>query len=229
MKITLLSLLCLGLFVQAACAQQQAPPQTDQQKISYTLGYSIGYDFARKQLDMDPEMLIRGMRDALTGSDPALNEEDMRKAMTDLQQRMMAKQQEQVQQLAQSNAEAGRTFLAANRQKEGVKTTSSGLQYRVIGQGAGKKPSRDSTVTVHYRGRLLDGTEFDNSYKRNQPATFQVGGVIPGWTEALQLMQEGARWRLYIPSELAYGERGAGPMIGPNATLIFDVELISVK
>ncbi len=229
MKRILLSLLCIGLLAQFACAQEQAAPTTDQQKISYSLGYSIGYDFARKQLDMDPEMLTRGMRDALTGSESILSEEEMRKAMTDLQQRMAVKQQEQVQHLAQSNAEAGRAFLTANRQKEGVKTTSSGLQYKVVDKGAGKKPSRDSTVTVHYRGRLLDGTEFDSSYKRNQPATFQVGGVIPGWTEALQLMQEGARWRLYIPSELAYGERGAGPMIGPNATLIFDVELISVK
>ncbi len=228
MKNIFLALAGLGLLAQTACAQEPPPVQSEQQKISYSLGYNIGYDFSQKQLDIDPEMLVRGMKDALAGGKTALSEEEMRQAMMDLQKTMMAKQQQQVEQLASGNEEAGRAFLAENRQKDGVKTTISGLQYKVINKGTGKKPSRDSTVTVHYRGRLLDGTEFDSSYKRDKPATFQVGGVIPGWTEALQLMREGAKWQLFVPAKLAYGERGAGQMIGPNATLIFDVELISV-
>jgi FKBP-type peptidyl-prolyl cis-trans isomerase FklB len=149
--------------------------------------------------------------------------------MMDLQKNMMAQQQQQVQQLAETNEQAGKAFLAENRQKEGVKTTMSGLQYKVISKGTGKKPGPNDKVTVHYRGRLLDGTEFDSSYKRDKPATFPVGGVIPGWTEGLQLMKEGAKWQLFIPAKLAYGEKSAGPMIGPNATLIFDVELVSVN
>lgn len=229
MKNTLLALACLGLLAPTACAQEQTPVQSEQQKTSYSLGYNIGRDFSQKQLDIDPDVLMRGMKDALSGNTTALSEEEMRQAMMDLQKKMMAKQQEQVKELADKNEQEGKAFLAENRQKEGVKTTMSGLQYKVISKGAGKKPGRDDKVTVNYRGRLLDGTEFDSSYRRNKPATFQVGGVIPGWTEGLQLMKEGAKWQLFIPAKLAYGEKGAGPMIGPNSTLIFDVELISIN
>ena len=229
MKKALLALACLGLLAPTACAQDQAPVQSEQHKISYSLGYTIGRDFSQKQLDVDSDVLIRGMKDALSGSKTALSEDEMRQAMMDLQKNMMAQQQQQVQQLAETNEQAGKAFLAENRQKEGVKTTMSGLQYKVISKGTGKKPGPDDKVTVHYRGRLLDGTEFDSSYQRDKPATFPVGGVIPGWTEGLQLMKEGAKWQLFIPAKLAYGEKGAGPMIGPNATLIFDVELISIN
>jgi FKBP-type peptidyl-prolyl cis-trans isomerase FklB len=229
MKKALLALACLGLLAPTACAQEKAPVKSEQHKISYSLGYNIGRDFSQKQLDIDPEVLMRGMKDALSGNTTALSEEEMRQAMMDLQKNIMAQQQQQVQQLAETNEQAGKAFLAENRQKEGVKTTMSGLQYKVISKGTGKKPGPNDKVTVHYRGRLLDGTEFDSSYKRDKPATFPVGGVIPGWTEGLQLMKEGAKWQLFIPAKLAYGEKGAGPMIGPNATLIFDVELISVN
>ncbi len=229
MKRTLLALACLGLLAPTACAQEQPPVQSEQQKTSYSLGYNIGRDFSQKNLDIDPDVLMRGMKDALAGNTTALSEDEMRQAMMNLQKQMIAQQQQQVKQLADANEQAGKAFLAENRQKEGVKTTMSGLQYKIITKGTGKKPGRDDKVTVNYRGRLLDGTEFDSSYKRNKPATFPVGGVIPGWTEGLQLMKEGAKWQLFIPAKLAYGEKGAGPMIGPNATLIFDVELISVN
>ncbi|MEZ4484925.1 MAG: FKBP-type peptidyl-prolyl cis-trans isomerase [Syntrophotaleaceae bacterium] len=229
MKNLLLALACLCLLAPTACAQEQPPVQTEQQKISYSIGYSIGRDFHQKQLDIDADVLLRGMKDGLSDSTAALSEDEMRQAMMDLQKKMMAQQQQQVQQMAEKNKQDGNAFLAENRQKEGIKTTMSGLQYKVISKGTGKKPGKNDKVTVHYRGRLLDGTEFDSSYKRNKPATFPVGGVIAGWTEALQMMKEGAKWQLYIPAELAYGEKGAGPMIGPNATLIFDVELVSVN
>ncbi len=229
MKKALLALACLGLLAPTACAQEHPPVESEQHKLSYSLGYNIGRDFSQKQLDVDPDVLMRGMKDALSGSTTALSEDEMRQAMMDLQKKMMAKQQQQVKQLAETNEQAGKTFLAENRQKEGVKTTMSGLQYLVVSKGTGKKPGPNDKVTVHYRGRLLDGTEFDSSYKRNKPATFPVGGVIPGWTEGLQLMKEGAKWQLFIPAKLAYGEKGAGPMIGPNSTLIFDVELVSVN
>jgi FKBP-type peptidyl-prolyl cis-trans isomerase FklB len=229
MKKALLALACLGLLAPTACAQEKPPVQSEQHKISYSLGYNIGRDFSQKKLDIDLDVLMRGMKDALSGSTTALSEDEMRQAMMDLQKNMMAQQQQQVQQLAKTNEQAGKAFLAENRQKEGVKTTMSGLQYKVISKGTGKKPGPDDKVTVHYRGRLLDGTEFDSSYKRDKPATFPVGGVIPGWTEGLQLMKEGAKWQLFIPPNLAYGEKGAGPMIGPNATLVFEVELISIN
>jgi len=229
MKNALLALACLGLLAPTACAQEHPPVQSEQHKISYSLGYNIGRDFSQKQLDVDPDVLMRGMKDALSGSTIALSEDEMRQAMMDLQKKMLAQQQKQVKQLAETNEQAGKAFLAENRQKEGVKTTMSGLQYKVISKGTGKKPGPNDKVTVHYRGRLLDGTEFDSSYQRNKPATFQVGGVIPGWTEGLQLMKEGAKWQLFIPAKLAYAEKGAGPMIGPNSTLIFDVELISIN
>ncbi len=229
MKKALLALACLGLLAPTACAQEHPPVESEQHKLSYSLGYNIGRDFSQKQLDVDPDVLMRGMKDALSGSTTALSEDEMRQAMMDLQKKMMAKQQQQVKQLAETNEQAGKTFLAENRQKEGVKTTMSGLQYLVVSKGTGKKPGPNDKVTVHYRGRLLDGTEFDSSYKRNKPATFSVGGVIPGWTEGLQLMKEGAKWQLFIPAKLAYGEKGAGPMIGPNSTLIFDVELVSIN
>jgi len=141
----------------------------------------------------------------------------------------MTKQEEETKKLGEKNRKEGEAFLAANKKKEGVKTLASGLQYKVIKPGTGKKPKSTDTVTTHYRGTLIDGTEFDSSYNRGQPATFPVHGVIPGWTEALQLMEEGAKWQLFIPSKLGYGERGAGQAIGPNATLIFEVELVSVQ
>jgi len=149
----------------------------------------------------------------------------VQETMAIFQKDMMAKQQE----VAKKNKKEGEVFLDENKKKEGVKTLASGLQYKVLKEGTGKKPKLNDAVTVNYRGTLIDGTEFDSSYRRGQPASFPVSGVIPGWTEALPLMGEGAKWQLFVPSNLAYGERGAGAMIGPNATLIFEIELISVQ
>jgi FKBP-type peptidyl-prolyl cis-trans isomerase FklB len=158
-----------------------------------------------------------------------LSEQEIRETMAVFQKEMMARQEELSKKLGEKNKKEGDVFLAENKKKDGVKTLPSGLQYKVVKAGTGKKPKLTDTVTTHYRGTLIDGTEFDSSYRRGQPATFPVNGVIPGWTEALQLMEEGAKWELFIPSNLAYGERGAGRDIGPHATLIFDIELITIQ
>ncbi len=174
---------------------------------------------------MDPELVSRGFRDALSGAKALLTDQEIRDTIAAFQKEMTAKQDER----GKKNKKDGEAFLAENKKKEGIKTLPSGLQYKVIKAGTGKKPKLTDTVTTQYRGTLIDGTEFDSSYKRNAPASFPVNGVIPGWTEALQLMEEGAKWQLFVPSNLAYGERGAGTTIGPNATLIFEVELISIQ
>jgi len=158
-----------------------------------------------------------------------MTEEEIRESLSALQKELMEKQAEKTKLMGEKNKKEGEAFLAENKKKEGVVTLPSGLQYKVIKEGTGKQPSADATVETNYRGTLIDGTEFDSSYKRGQAATFPVNGVIAGWTEALQLMKEGAKWQLFVPANLAYGERGAGNVIGPNATLIFEVELISVK
>ena len=158
-----------------------------------------------------------------------LSEEEMRTVMTAFQKEMAAKQAEMMKSQGEKNKKEGEAFLAENKKKEGVKTLASGLQYKVIKEGTGKTPKATDKVSTHYQGTLIDGTEFDSSYKRGEPATFPVNGVIPGWTEALQLMKVGSKWQLFVPSKLAYGEKGAGPIIGPNAVLIFTVELLAIK
>ena len=168
------------------------------------------------------------MKDALSGNKPLLSEKGMDDTIAAFEKEIKAKQEARMKQAAEKNKKEGETYLTENKKKEGIIALPSGLQYKVIKKGSGKKPKPSDTVTTHYKGTLIDGTEFDSSYKRGQPVSFQVGGVIAGWTEALQLMEEGAKWQLFIPSQLAYGERGAGP-IGPNATLIFEVELISIQ
>jgi FKBP-type peptidyl-prolyl cis-trans isomerase FklB len=180
-------------------------------------------------IDVDLEILVTGIKDALSGAKPLMTEQEMKETITALQKDLQAKQQEQTKALAEKNKKEGEAFLAENKKKQGVITMPSGLQYKILTDGKGKSPKATDTVTVNYKGTLIDGTEFDSSYKRGQPATFAVNGVIPGWTEALQLMKEGSKWQMFIPSNLAYGERGAGGAIGPNAVLIFEVELISIK
>ncbi|MCJ7833279.1 MAG: FKBP-type peptidyl-prolyl cis-trans isomerase, partial [Deltaproteobacteria bacterium] len=170
----------------------------------------------------------KGFKDALSGAKPLLSEEEMRTVMTAFQKEISEKQAEKTKVLGEKNKKEGETFLAENKKKEGVKILTSGLQYKVVKEGTGKKPKATDKVTTHYQGTLIDGTEFDSSYKRGEPAAFPVNGVIPGWTEALQLMKVGSKWQLFVPSKLAYGERGAGPKIGPNAVLIFTVELLSI-
>ncbi len=170
---------------------------------------------------------MRGIQDALSGAKALMTEEEIRQCLTEWQQELMVKQNAAAQKLGESNMKDGEVFLSENKNKEGVITLPSGLQYKVVKAGA--KPKSTDTVTTHYRGTLIDGTEFDSSYKRGQPARFAVNRVIAGWTEALQLMQVGAKWQLFVPSNLAYGARGAGDKIGPNATLIFEVELIAIN
>lgn len=202
---------------------------TTKDKISYGIGMSLGRDFTAGELDIDVDVLAQGIKDVLAGVKTLITEEEARTTLMAFQQEMQAKQEAKVKELAATNKTAGEAFLAENGKKEGVVTLPSGLQYKVLVEGAGKKPSSADTVSVNYRGTLIDGKEFDSSIKRGEPATFPVGGVIPGWTEALQLMPEGSKWELYIPAALAYGERGAGPVISPNSTLIFEVELLSIQ
>lgn len=203
--------------------------KSDKEKLSYSIGMDIGGNLKRGSLEVDPDVLAKGLKDSYGGGKTLLTEDEARQAIQAFQKQMMEKQAEAMKKQAEKNKADGEKFLAENAKKEGVKTLPSGLQYREIAPGTGKSPKATDNVTVHYKGTVIDGTEFDSSYKRGKPATFQVSGVIAGWTEALQLMKEGAKWQLFIPPKLAYGERGAGGTIGPNATLIFDVELIAVK
>ncbi len=202
--------------------------KTQKDKISYAIGMNVGTNLRRDALDVDPTLLTRGLQDALAGSKPLLTEEEARTLLTQLQADMRKKQAEKAQQTGTANKTEGEAFLAANKTKEGVVTLPSGLQYKILKAGTGPKPTANDSVVCNYRGTLINGPEFDSSYKRGEPATFPVSGVIKGWTEALQLMPVGSKWQLFVPSNLAYGDRGAGPEIGPNATLIFEVELLSI-
>ncbi|HAD03117.1 MAG: hypothetical protein A2091_06040 [Desulfuromonadales bacterium GWD2_61_12] len=198
-------------------------------KVSYSIGMNIGADFKRQGIDLDPDLIAQAIKDVIKGAPLLLTEAQVKEAITAYQKELEVKMEAKAKADLEKNAKEGAAFLAENGKKEGVKTLASGLQYKVLTPGTGKKPSAADTVSVHYRGTLIDGTEFDSSFKRNEPATFPVSGVIPGWTEALQLMEEGAKWQLVIPAALAYGERGAGQQIGPNSTLIFEVELLKVQ
>jgi len=197
---------------------------TEKQKLSYAFGIQIGQDMKRNGMDIDTASIAMAIDDVMAGK-PKLTMEEVQTMFSDYQQREMAKREL----AAQANKAEGEAFLEANKGKNGVTVLPSGLQYKVITAGTGKQPTVDSTVSVHYRGTLLNGTEFDSSHKRGAPVTFPVNGVIKGWTEALLLMKEGAKWQLFIPSDLAYGTRGAGADIGPNSVLTFDVELLSVE
>lgn len=203
--------------------------KTPKDKVSYAVGAQIGADMKRQTVDIDPAMLAKGLKDGFQGSKLLLTDQEMREALGGLQQQMAAKQADRMRELGAKNKQAGAAFLAENKKKEGVKVLPSGLQYKITKEGTGKTPKADDTVTVNYRGTLIDGTEFDSSYKRGESATFPVEGVIKGWTEALQLMKVGSKWQLFVPSELAYGEQPAGRVIGPNSTLIFEVELLGIK
>jgi FKBP-type peptidyl-prolyl cis-trans isomerase FklB len=204
--------------------------KTQKDKASYALGMKIGNDLRRQGVSVavDPAVVGRGLRDALGGSKTLLTEDEERAALTQLQTQVRGQQEAKAHEAGGTARKEGDAFLAVNKGKEGVTALPDGLQYKVLTPGSGPKPTANDTVTVNYRGTLLNGKEFDSSYKRGQPATFPVGGVIKGWTEALQLMPVGSKWQLFIPADLAYGDRGAGGDIGPGETLIFEVELLSI-
>jgi FKBP-type peptidyl-prolyl cis-trans isomerase len=213
----------------AAGSQNASPLTTQKDKVSYAIGMNIGTNLHRQSVDVDPKVLQKGLEDAMAGGKTLLSEDEARATLTEFQNSMRQKQQEKMQQAGEANKKEGDAFLAANKAKDGVVALPSGLQYKIETPGTGPKPTASDSVVCNYRGTLIDGKEFDSSYKRGQPATFPVNGVIKGWTEALQLMPVGSKWQLFVPSDLAYAERGSGPDIGPNATLIFDVELLSIQ
>jgi len=203
--------------------------ESEKDKLSYSLGHNIGQNIKQQGVDINQDLLAKGIADALTGTKSLLTPEEAAKVMQDFRKKQMEEMNKRRQEQAQKNLEEGQQFLEENKKKEGVKTLPSGLQYRIVTEGKGNTPKATDKVTTHYRGKLINGTEFDSSYKRNQPATFPVNGVIQGWQEALQLMKEGGKWELFIPANLAYGERSMNPTIPPNSVLVFDIELISIE
>lgn len=226
--------LLLSLWTPALIAAETVPaPQPasesllkdETDKINYSLGFQYGSDLSRQGVEARQEILIRGLMDAISGAQPQISQEQMRSTLLDLRRKLAMEQQAKRAKELQQRAEEGRTYLAENAQKTGVVSLPSGLQYKIIKEGTGKSPGPQDSVSVHYRGTLINGTEFDSSYKREQPASFRLDGVIKGWTEGLQLMKEGAQWQFFIPPELAYGERGNLA----NQTLIFEVELLKVN
>ncbi|WP_324670772.1 FKBP-type peptidyl-prolyl cis-trans isomerase [Hymenobacter sp. GOD-10R] len=200
-----------------------------QEQISYIIGRDLARNFSQQGLDLDIDVLAASLKEALAGQPSRLTQEQMETAMRKLQEQFEENEPQQDDNVSSNSKAEGEAFLAENKNKPGVTTLPSGLQYEVLTEGTGKKPTPRSSVTTHYHGTLIDGKVFDSSYQRGQPATFGVNQVIAGWTEALQLMPEGSKWRLYIPSDLAYGKRGAGRDIGPDSALIFDVELLKVN
>lgn len=230
MKAITTAALALGLLAsQAVAADTKMTLKDDKDKVSYAIGLNIGRSMKNDSVEVSPDALAAGLRDALSGAKQQITDEEIQTVMQNFQKEMMAKRMKGQEEGLTKNKAEGVKFLADNKAKPGVKATASGLQYKVITEGKGKTPKATDTVSTHYRGTLISGKEFDSSYKRGEPAEFPVNGVIKGWTEALQLMKEGAKWQLFIPADLAYGERGAGQDIGPNSTLIFDIELLSVK
>jgi FKBP-type peptidyl-prolyl cis-trans isomerase len=221
--ISLLLLACQGN------TQGKVDLKSTTDSVSYSIGMSIGHNLKNQKVDVAVAVLAQGIRDILDSNTTLLTDEQAQSCMIAFNQRMREKMEQEANIAGVKNKKEGEAFLAANKTKDGVHVTPSGLQYKVITMGNGPKPKADQTVTVNYRGTTIDGKEFDSSYKRGQPVTFVLNQVIKGWTEGLQLMPAGSKWQLFIPAELAYGERGAGGEIGPNATLIFDVELLSVK
>jgi FKBP-type peptidyl-prolyl cis-trans isomerase FklB len=198
------------------------------EKLSYCIGLDVGENLKKQEIDVDTKLLIKGLTDGLSGT-TALTDDEIKEVFTTFQKEMETKRNERQMKLAEKNKTEGEAFLASNKAKEGVVTLPSGLQYKELTAGNGSSPTASDTVIVNYRGTLIDGTEFDSSYKRGQPLKIGVSGVIPAWTEALQLMKVGAKWQLFIPANLGYGSRGAGQIIGPNAVLIFEVELIGIE
>lgn len=234
LKMTLKWIAVSGVFLLAAQAisQETLALKTKKEKVSYTVGVEMAKSIKLQGIDLDVDVLLKAVKDVLSAQNLLMTEDEIRKTMAtvhaELKQKRMQGMRARTKD-AEGNRKEGEIFLAENKTKEGVVTLPSGLQYKILKAGDGKKPTEADTVEANYRGTLINGTEFDSSYRRGQPATFKVTGVIPGWTEALKLMPVGSKWQLFIPPQLAYGERGAGGYIGPNATLIFELELLAIK
>ena len=216
---------------EAPAAKAQAPSAfaSDKEKVSYAIGMNIGEGLRKQEIDVDPNVLFQGLKDALSGGKTLMTDDEIRNTFQQLQASLRSKQEERTKTLGDTNKKEGEAFLLANKTKPGVVALPSGLQYKILQPGTGAKPVAGDIVVCNYKGTFINGTEFDSSSKHGAPATFPVTGVIKGWTEALQLMPTGSKWQLFVPSALAYGERGAGGDIGPNATLIFEVELVSIQ
>ncbi len=228
-KIGIIILIVSIVGCQPSMESQPLVFSDEMDRVSYSIGVDIGESFKQQKLDLTAPFLAKGIEDAMMGGETMMTKDDMEACLKDFQEERMNKQSSDQKNMKENNTKEGEEFLAANKSKEGVITTDSGLQYKVITEGTGATPRPTDTVETHYRGTLINGKEFDSSYSRGKTTSFPVNGVIAGWTEALLMMKVGAKWQLYIPSELAYGTRGAGGDIGPNATLIFDIELISIK
>jgi len=230
-KHSLVSGIALATLMLAACGadKKAEEPKLDtlEAKMSYIFGANMASQFKQEGITLDPAALSLAVVDIQSGKESRIGQEDMQQVMQEFQAQAQAKQEEKMKEAGAANQQKSDAFLTANSTKEGVQVTESGLQYKVVTAGEGAKPTTEDSVTVHYKGTLIDGTEFDSSYTRGEPVTFPVTGVIPGWTEALQLMSKGAKYELYIPSDLAYGAGGTGP-IGPNSALVFEVELLDI-
>ena len=227
-KHILAAIVSIGLLFGVCSAADKLELKDQKDRESYSLGYQFGQNMKAQGVELNLKVYTSGIEDALRGANPTLSQEEIHKTISDLQKRIATAQQKELKGMADKNLADAKVFMESNKKKEGVKTLPSGLQYKILTEGSGKTPKATDEVTVNYKGSLIDGREFDNSYKRGTPANFRVDKVIRGWTEGLQLMKEGSKWELFIPPELGYGERGAGP-VPPNSVLIFEVELISVK
>jgi FKBP-type peptidyl-prolyl cis-trans isomerase FklB len=228
--------LIVALLAPAACAEEAPELKSEQDKTSYAVGVQLGNRLRAQVAELDPAICIQGIQDALSGSQKLLNDQEITAIITrlseDLKKKQLAARAEQMslrKELAEKNQNQGQAFLEANKTKEGVVTLESGLQYKILRAGGGPRPSLQDTVVCHYWGTLIDGTEFDTSYQQKDPSTLALNTAIKGWKEALPLMPVGSKWQLFIPPTLAYGEKGAGRTVGPNATVVFEVELISIK
>ena len=230
MKLKWIAVLGVLLFAAQASAAETTVLKTYEEKVSYGLGVDMARNFMRMGIEFDADILMKGFKDEASGGKLLMTEEELRDTLSTHYSELARKREQALRLVAEENKKMGEAFLAENRTKEGVVTLPSGLQYKILRAGSGRKPTDADTVECHYRGTLVNGTEFDSSYRTGQPATFPVKGLIPGWTEALKLMPVGSKWQLFIPPELAYGERGAvSRHVGPNTTLIFELELLAIK
>lgn len=229
MKSSITTLIILLLVPVALFTQQKETLQTQKGKVSYSIGLDIGRNMKRQSIEVSLDLLMRGLKDGLGDGKPALSDSDMQQTMAAWQREMMAKMNELQKQAGEKNKQEGEAFLAENKKKAGVVTLPSGLQYKILKDGKGRSPKLTDTVVTHYRGTLINGKEFDSSYKRGQPLTYPVNQMIAAWGEALQKMKVGSKWQLFVPSNLGYGHIGSGQDIGPNAALIFEIELLNIK